>query len=106
MKNHRYKSQISNGVNLVSKHSCATCFTTLSDKTRVRIIKELQGQALNVATLTGDMGVTQPTVSHHLKLLEEHGFVVKEKKGRETFYQFNKEYPCKGCGVFSAPIRI
>jgi len=78
----------------------------LADKTRVRILKELQAEKLNVTSITEDMGVSQPTVSHHLKILKERGFVVSERKGRETFYRFNSAYPCKGCGVFSAPIKI
>jgi DNA-binding transcriptional ArsR family regulator len=86
--------------------NCVQCFTLLADTTRVKIIKALQREKRNVSELTHEMNVTQPTISHHLKQLEIYGLVVKERRGRETFYSFNEEYPCKGCGVFWAPIRI
>lgn len=89
-----------------SEKGCVGCFRVLSDATRVRILKQVQDTPVNVADLTVAMNVTQPTVSYHLKMLEDIGLVTKEKKGREVVYAFNVEYPCKGCGVFSAPIKI
>ena len=86
--------------------NCIDCFSVLADRTRVKIIKSLQRHEHNVSELTQEMCVTQPTISHHLRQLEALGLVSKEKRGRETFYEFNKEYPCKGCGVFTAPIRV
>lgn len=88
------------------KHSCVPCFSMLADKTRLKIIQALKKESVNVSGLTHSMRVTQPTVSHHLKILSESGFAIVEKRGRETFYTFNKNYPCKGCGVFSIPIKI
>lgn len=88
------------------KHECVDCFNVLADRTRIRILHALKQRGANVMQITEIAGVTQPTVSHHLKLLENSGLVEKEKRGREMYYSFNKNYPCKGCGVFSAPIRV
>lgn len=88
------------------KKTCTQCFSVLSDGTRIRIIANLKKEQANVARLIKITGVTQPTVSHHLSILNTYGFVVKEKRGRETYYRFNDQYPCKGCGVFSAPIQL
>lgn len=88
------------------KHSCVSCFSMLADRTRLKIIQALKKNSVNVSELTHSMRVTQPTVSHHLKILSESGFAVSEKKGRETYYRFNENYPCKGCGVFGVPIKI
>ncbi len=85
---------------------CVSCFSMLADTTRIKILKALQKERFNVTELTVQMHVTQPTISHHLKQLETYGFVRKEKQGRETYYIFNDDYPCKGCGVFWAPIKI
>jgi len=85
---------------------CADCFGVLADKTRLRIVQGLQQKTANVAAITEEIGLTQPTVSHHLKLLDDYGIVVKERRGRETYYTFNPNYPCKGCGVFSSPIKL
>lgn len=84
---------------------CSDCFRVLSDETRIRILKSVQSCAANVTQITTAMQVTQPTVSYHLKMLEELGLITKMRRGREIVYSFNTEYPCKGCGVFSAPIR-
>lgn len=90
----------------VEEKDCTGCFRALSDSTRLRILKQVQEKPLNVADLTIATKVTQPTVSYHLKMLEDLGLVTKVKKGREVVYTFNGDYPCKGCGVFSAPIRL
>ena len=91
---------------LQKAHECTSCFSILADRTRIRILRALKQEEANVMKITEIAGVTQPTVSHHLKLLEEGGLVAKEKRGREIYYRFNESYPCKGCGVFSAPIQM
>ncbi len=89
------------------KKSCMQCFKVLGEDTRVQIVRMMQrGEAKNVGAITRSLGVTQPTVSHHLQLLAAIGVLVKERRGREVLYAFNKEYPCRKCGVFSAPIRL
>ncbi len=87
-------------------HSCTNCFRVLSDSTRLRILREIKAKQANVAEITQAMNVTQPTVSYHLKMLDDLGLVTKERKGRETYYAFNQAFPCKGCGVFSAEIKV
>ena len=89
------------------KKNCAQCFKVLSDKTRLTIIKTMRnGTAYNVNQITDAVRVTQPTVSHHLRLLWQIGLLTRERKGREVHYAFNDRYPCKGCGVFSAAMRL
>ncbi|TSC80162.1 MAG: ArsR family transcriptional regulator [Parcubacteria group bacterium Gr01-1014_29] len=86
--------------------TCAGCFRTLSDATRVRIIQFLKtGGEKNVNAITKPLGVSQPTVSHHLRLLTDAGFLLRRKQGKEALYSFRDDYPCNGCGVFHAPIR-
>lgn len=89
------------------KKNCAQCFKVLSDKTRIAIIKIIRnGNVHNVNEIIDAVRVTQPTVSHHLRLLSKIGLLTREKRGREARYAFNDQYPCKGCGVFSAPIKL
>lgn len=90
----------------ITHKQCAGCFKVLADDTRVAIVKELQGKSKNVSEITEGLGVTQPTVSYHLKMLDDIGLIVKEKRGRKSYYTFNKNYPCYGCGVFTAPIKL
>ncbi len=53
----------------------------LSDPNRVKIIKLLQHKTMCVCELQGALGVAQPTVSKHLKLLVESGLVEHRKEG-------------------------
>ncbi len=53
----------------------------LSDPNRVKIIKMLQHKSLCVCEMRAALGVAQPTVSKHLKILEEAGLVKYEKDG-------------------------
>ena len=52
----------------------------LSDPNRVKIVKMLQHKAMCVCELRAALGVAQPTVSKHLKILEEaQGWSVSKK---------------------------
>lgn len=53
----------------------------LSDPNRVKIIKMLQQRVMCVCELKAALHVAQPTVSKHLKFLEEAGLVSSEKDG-------------------------
>ena len=54
----------------------------LSDPNRVKIIKILQRKPkMCVCEMQAALGIAQPTVSNHLKVLEEAGLVVHEKAG-------------------------
>lgn len=53
----------------------------LSDPNRVKMIKMLQARMMCVCELQAALGLAQPTVSKHLKILEEAGLVYREKDG-------------------------
>lgn len=53
----------------------------LSDPNRVKIIKMLQHKSMCVCEMRAALGVAQPTVSKHLKLLEDAGLVDFKKDG-------------------------
>ena len=53
----------------------------LSDPNRVKILKLLQQKMMCVCELQGALQISQPSVSKHLKLLEEAGLVDHEKDG-------------------------
>jgi len=53
----------------------------LSDPNRVKIIKLLQQKYMCVCELQAALNLAQPTVSKHLKILEEAGFVDFQKDG-------------------------
>jgi ArsR family transcriptional regulator len=53
----------------------------LSDRNRVKIIKMLQGREMCVCELQAALELSQPSVSKHLKILEEAGLVESRKDG-------------------------
>lgn len=63
----------------------------LSDPNRVKIITMLGGRELCVCELTALLGVAQPTVSKHLRLLEDAGLVCFRKEGNWIIYRLNAE---------------
>jgi ArsR family transcriptional regulator len=64
-------------------------FKALSDPARVEIVNRLAG-AGEVCTcqLTAPLGLSQPTVSHHVRVLKEAGLIeVARRRGTWTFYR-------------------
>jgi len=53
----------------------------LSDPNRVKLVKILQQRVLCVCEMQALLGIAQPTVSKHLKILEEAGIVGRRKNG-------------------------
>lgn len=72
----------------------------LADETRQAIMTHLCCVWLSVNDLVEKLGgkVKQPTVSHHLKLLEEAGLVYVREEGRQRFYTLNQEQITACCG--------
>jgi ArsR family transcriptional regulator len=64
-------------------------FKALADRNRVRIVGLLAAaeDAVCVCELMPALGVAQPTVSYHLKLLLDAGLVEREQRGRFGFYR-------------------
>ena len=58
----------------------------LSDRNRVKIIKMLQHKTMCVCEMRAALGLAQPTVSKHLRLLEEAGLVSSQKDGQWVNY--------------------
>ena len=68
----------------------AVGFKALSDPARLRLISLVAahaGQEACVCDLTEPVGLSQPTVSHHLKLLVEAGILTREQRGKWAYYK-------------------
>jgi len=57
-------------------------FTALAHPLRRRIVERLSGGVATVGEATSDLGVSKPTISRHLKMLEEAGVVTRVIDGR------------------------
>ncbi|MFQ7077818.1 MAG: ArsR/SmtB family transcription factor [Christensenellaceae bacterium] len=60
----------------------------LADDTRLQIFEMLRGGTLAVAKYL-KIEITQPTLSHHMKILCDCGLVVAEKDWKWTYYTLN-----------------
>ena len=65
----------------------STLYRLLGDEARLRLLRVLRRERLNVTELTGILGLAQSGVSRHLGLLKEAGFVVEEKDAGYTYYR-------------------
>ena len=72
----------------------------LADETRQEIMGHLCCVWLSVNDVVSklDGKVNQPTVSHHLKKLEEAGLVTVKQDGRQRFYTLNQDRVVMCCG--------
>jgi ArsR family transcriptional regulator len=72
-----------------SAERLAAWFSVLADPTRLRLFSLIAtaGEACAACDLAEPLGVSQPTVSHHLKVLRDAGLVDSEKRGRWVYYQ-------------------
>lgn len=71
-----------------SAETLTSLLKVLADPARLQILSMLAsaGGEVCVCDLTEPLGLSQPTVSHHMKQLREGGFVSSERRGKWIFY--------------------
>jgi ArsR family transcriptional regulator, arsenate/arsenite/antimonite-responsive transcriptional repressor len=70
--------------------SLAQIFRALGDPVRLRLVSLIgahQGGEVCVCDLTSAFNLTQPTISHHLKVLREAGIIDSERRGTWVYYR-------------------
>jgi ArsR family transcriptional regulator len=70
--------------------SLARALKVLADPARLRLLSLIQSQPDHeacVCNLTAPLGLTQPTVSHHLKVLLDAGLVEREQRGSWAYFR-------------------
>ena len=61
----------------------------LGDPTRRAILERLRGGPLSVAEIAGDLPVSRPAVSQHLRVLKEAGLVSERRSGTRRLYRLD-----------------
>jgi ArsR family transcriptional regulator len=72
----------------------ATAFKAIAEPGRLRLLSFIAGQPgaeACVCHLVQPLGLAQPTVSHHLKVLTEAGLLARERRGTWMFYRLVPE---------------
>src|ERR1051326_4677767 len=68
------------------QYAAALC-RLLGDEARLRLLRVLARERLNVTELTGVLGLAQSGVSRHLGLLKDAGLVAEERDGGFSYYR-------------------
>lgn len=71
----------------------ATAFKALADPGRLRLLSLIAAQPGGACTcdLTAPVGLTQPTVTHHLRVLHDAGLLTSQRRGTWTYYSIVPE---------------
>jgi ArsR family transcriptional regulator len=83
-------------------------FKVLADRQRVRILNILLragGQAVCVCEFTAELGLAQPTVSHHLKQLRDAGLLEREKRGTFAYFRVRSDAMLRLQALLEPPAR-
>jgi len=70
--------------------SLATVLKAIAEPTRLRLVSLIAAHAdaeACVCDLTAPVGLSQPTVSHHLKILVDAGVLQREQRGKWAYYK-------------------
>jgi ArsR family transcriptional regulator, arsenate/arsenite/antimonite-responsive transcriptional repressor len=77
---------------MTERNDLAARFRALADPTRVAIINSLSAaEEVCVCSLTETFDLSQPTISHHLKILREAGLVESSRRGTWAYYRLVPE---------------
>jgi ArsR family transcriptional regulator, arsenate/arsenite/antimonite-responsive transcriptional repressor len=72
----------------------AAALKVMADPARLRLVSLIAAQPdaeACVCNLTAPLGLSQPTISHHLKVLHEAGLLAREQRGRWAYYRLVSE---------------
>lgn len=72
----------------------ATRFKAIADPARLRLLSFIAAQPSGeacVCYLTKPLGLSQPTVSHHLRILHDAGLLTRERRGTWVYYRIVAE---------------
>ena len=85
----------------------APMFKALGDPVRLRLMSLIAstGSEACVCDLSGVFDLTQPTISHHLKVLRQAGLVTSERRGTWVYYRVHPEVLERLAGLLdTAPV--
>ncbi len=85
----------------------AQVFKALADPVRLRLVSLIgahQGGEVCVCELTDAFDLTQPTISHHLKVLREAGIIDSERRGTWVYYRLEPASLERMGALLTAPV--
>lgn len=94
-KTYKRPAWVQKGV-MTEEELCPECFKVVGVKSRYQLVCFLgkQKNGASVRTLTKELGLKQPTVTHHLNTLRSVDAVTVLEQGRERIYSLNRGAHC------------
>ena len=90
----------------LSSRDMVRVFRALSDPTRVEIVQLVSKSPRNVTELTSLVGVSQPKVSRHLKILRDAGLLNDVRRGKWVWYEMTEHAGGEPGGTIAAAMSM
>ena len=74
----------------MDERKTAAIFKSFCDENRIRILQQLLTGEKCACVLLDNLQITQPTLSHHMKILCDADIVISRKEGKWTHYSISK----------------
>lgn len=82
-------------------------FKALSDASRQKILLTLEKDGeMRVGELVDRLGISQPTMSHHLGVLKNVGLVEDRREGQSIYYHVNRGWLTECCSPFMSKFSV
>jgi len=98
---------VSEPIDEASAAALAHVFRALGDPVRLRLVSLIgarEGGEVCVCDLTSAFDLTQPTISHHLRVLREAGLIDSERRGTWVYYRLVPAALEQIAGLLSVPV--
>ncbi len=79
-------------------------FRALAEPARLKVLHSLEGGERSVSDLAGATRIAQGTLSKHLQVLHESGFVTRRREGQFVYYQLADEQVLRLCELMCGRI--
>ncbi|MBE6632114.1 MAG: winged helix-turn-helix transcriptional regulator [Ruminococcaceae bacterium] len=90
----------------MNERNTARIFKALGDENRIIILKMLQNGERCACKLLSALNVTQPTLSHHMRILCDSGIVTARKQGKWMYYSISPEGAVQAEKVLSELLKV
>jgi ArsR family transcriptional regulator, arsenate/arsenite/antimonite-responsive transcriptional repressor len=98
---------VSEPIDEASAAGLAVVFKALGDPVRLRLLSLIgarEGGEVCVCDLTSAFDLSQPTISHHLRVLREAGLIDSERRGTWVYYRLVPAALERMAGLLSVPV--
>ncbi len=98
---------VSEPIDEIAAAGLAPVFKALGDPVRLRLLSMIgarEGGEVCVCDLTAPFDLSQPTISHHLKVLREAGLIDSERRGTWVYYRLVPAALDRMAGLLSVPV--